>query len=72
MTAGARAEIETAPKPAALTAIAWSKPMRNLIPTGIASIAGVPMSKTIKKNQSVKLDVVIRDISHCRKEEELT
>lgn len=56
-TAGARAESETVPNPAALTAIACKSPMMNLTPSGIESIAGFPMSRTIKKNQSVKLEM---------------
>ena len=56
LTAGARAERGTEPKPAALTAVACKRPSRTLTPTGIASIACVPISRTRKKNQSVKLD----------------
>ena len=56
LTAGARAERGTEPKPAALTAVACKRPSRTLTPTGIASIACVPISRTKKKNQSVKLN----------------
>ena len=59
LTAGARLARETAAKPAARTAAACSKPMINLIPSGIESTAGLPMSNTRKKNQSVPLSTEI-------------
>jgi len=54
-TAGARPLSVTVTKPAALTAVACNKPIAILVPTGIASISGLPMSSTTKKNQSVQL-----------------
>ena len=57
-TAGAREDRETVPKPAARTAVAWSKPMMNRTPMGMELIAGLPMSSTRKKNQSVALSAV--------------
>jgi len=61
LTAGAKDAKGTIAKPAARTAAACMKPDRNLIPSGIASIVGVPMSKTMKKNQSVALVNVRQD-----------
>lgn len=58
LTPGARAASGTAAKPAALTAVAWMSPSKTLRFRGISSITGVPMSKTRKKNQSVRLDTM--------------
>lgn len=55
LTAGARADRAMVPKPAARTAVACSRPMMNRTPRGMEEIAGVPMSSTKKKNQSVAL-----------------
>ena len=56
LTPGARAASGTAAKPAALTAVACTNPSKTLKLRGIASIASVPISKTRKKNQSVRLN----------------
>ena len=58
VTAGARAASEIAAKPAVLTAAACISPINTLSLRGTASIASVPISKTRKKNQSVRLDVM--------------
>ena len=55
MTAGAKADKATEPNPAALTAAACKKPSRNLVPKAMFSRAGLPISRTRKKNQSVPL-----------------
>jgi hypothetical protein len=56
LTPGARALRLTAAKPAALTAVACINPMMHLIPIGIESISGFPMSKIKNENQSVQLE----------------
>jgi len=53
--AGASAEMAIAWKPANRTETACTNPSMKRRPTGIASKAGIPMFKTRKKNQSVKL-----------------
>ena len=58
LTPGARAASGTAANPAALTAVACMSPSKTLRFRGISSITGVPMSKTRKKNQSVRLNAV--------------
>jgi hypothetical protein len=55
LTAGASADSESAPKPAARTATAWRSPIANRVPSGIVTIAELPMSRMRKKNQSVQL-----------------
>lgn len=59
LTPGARAASGIEANPEALTADACIRPSRTLWPKGIASKALLPISKTRKKNQSVKLDVVL-------------
>lgn len=58
-TAGARAASATVPNPAARTAVACKKPMMTRTPTGISAMAGLPISKTKKKNQSVTLKMTV-------------
>jgi hypothetical protein len=55
LTAGARAERFTIAKPAARTAVACNSPSMTRTPTGIDSMAVLPISRRRKKNQSVVL-----------------
>ena len=54
-TAGEIAARGTITKPAARTATACIKPSKTRAFSGIWSITGIPISKTRKKNQSMKL-----------------
>lgn len=45
----------TIEKPAALTATAWNKPAAKRVLRGISSMTVLPISRTIKKNQSMAL-----------------
>ena len=54
-TAGARAAKFTIPNPAPLTAIPCMRPSKIRVPTGIDSMAGLPMSRTKKQTQSIHL-----------------
>jgi len=55
LTPAARPATLTAEKPEERTAVACSNPTGNLVPMGIASTMGFPISKTKKKNQSTRL-----------------
>lgn len=55
LTAGARFERFTIPKPAARTAALWSNPSKIRRPTGIDSISTFPMSRTRNETQSVSV-----------------
>ena len=57
LTAGARAESATVPKPAARTAVACSSPRSTRTPVGMLEIEGLPISRMRKKNQSVALEI---------------
>lgn len=60
LTAGARAERLTIPKPAARTAVAWKRPSITRTPAGIAPMTGLPRSRIRKESQSVVLEDEIR------------
>ena len=57
LTAGAKADKETVANPAARTAHACRRPMITRMPAGMLVTAGLPMSRTKKKNQSVTLGI---------------
>ena len=66
LTAGARAERLTIAKPAARTAVACNSPSMIRTPTGIESMAGLPISRRRKKIQSVALrDEVQSCVEDC-------
>lgn len=56
LTAGAREFMGTIAKPAALTATAWNNPAAKRVLRDISLMTELPISKSMKKNQSIDLE----------------
>ena len=61
-TAGASTDKETVPNPAALTAVACNKPIMKRVPIEMFESALFPISRMMKKNQSVPLEVRSKEL----------